>query len=139
MSPPDNERLTRGEVLQKQVGGAELNVASGASLLGLRTGVISKLPANNIGIYAKNRIRFCGVSDDYLVYDEAKDARLGIYYYENGAHPENRELSTTGTIPPCIRSPLKIFRKNCTIPQGVSIPAGSPWLWEEKYGKLPSI
>ena len=87
LSPPDNERLTRGEVLQKQVGGAELNVASGASLLGLRTGVISKLPANNIGIYAKNRIRFCGVSDDYLVYDEAKDARLGIYYYENGAHP----------------------------------------------------
>lgn len=87
LSPPDNERLTRGETLQKRVGGAELNVASGVSLLGLRTGVISKLPANNIGIYAKNRIRFCGVSDDYLVYDTEKDARLGIYYYENGAHP----------------------------------------------------
>lgn len=87
LSPPDNERLTRGETLQKQVGGAELNVASGASLLGLRTGVISKIPDNSIGTYAKNRIRFCGVSDDYLVYDGEKDARLGIYYYENGAHP----------------------------------------------------
>lgn len=29
LSPPNNERLTRGDVLQKQVGGAELNVASG--------------------------------------------------------------------------------------------------------------
>ncbi|MGI6069389.1 MAG: sugar kinase [Blautia sp.] len=87
LSPPDNERLTRGDVLQKQVGGAELNVASGAALLGLRTGIISKLPQNSIGTYAKNRIRFCGVSDDYLVYDDSKDARMGIYFYENGAHP----------------------------------------------------
>lgn len=87
LSPPDNERLTRGETLQKQVGGAELNVASGAALLGLRTGIISKLPDNSIGTFARNRIRFCGVSDDYLVYDDSKDARLGIYFYENGAHP----------------------------------------------------
>ena len=71
----------------KQVGGAELNVVSGASLLGLRTGIISKLPDNALGTYAKNRVRFCGVSDDYLVYDEGPDARLGIYYYEDGAFP----------------------------------------------------
>ena len=44
LSPPSNERLVRGETLQKQVGGAELNVVSGVSLLGLRTGIISKLP-----------------------------------------------------------------------------------------------
>ena len=87
LSPPSNERLVRGETLQKQVGGAELNVVSGVSLLGLRTGIISKLPANDIGTYAKNRIRFCGVSDDYLVYDNSPEARLGIYYYENGAYP----------------------------------------------------
>lgn len=74
-------------MLRKQVGGAELNVVSGVSLLGLRTGIISKLPANDIGVFAKNRIRFCGVSDNYLVYDESPDARLGIYYYENGAYP----------------------------------------------------
>lgn len=87
LSPPDNERIVRGETFQKQVGGAELNVVSGASLLGLRTGIISKLPDNALGVYAKNRVRFCGVSDDYLVYDEDPDARLGIYYYENGAYP----------------------------------------------------
>lgn len=87
LSPLDNERLVKGDLLRKQVGGAELNVASGVSLLGLRTGIISKLPDNDIGTFAKNRIRFCGVSDDYLVFDDSLDARLGIYYYENGAYP----------------------------------------------------
>ena len=41
LSPPVNERLTRGEIFQKQAGGAELNVVSGVSLLGLRTGINS--------------------------------------------------------------------------------------------------
>ena len=87
LSPPVNERLTRGDVFQKQAGGAELNVVSGVSLLGLRTGIISKIPANDLGNFIQNRVRFCGVSDDYLVYDKTKDSRLGIYYYEYGAHP----------------------------------------------------
>ena len=42
LSPPMNEKLVRGETFEKQVGGAELNVLSGASLLGLRAGIISK-------------------------------------------------------------------------------------------------
>lgn len=87
LSPPDNERIVRGETFQKQVVGAELNVASGVSLLGLRSGIISRIPDSSIGMFAKNKIRFCGVSDDYLVYDTGKDARLGVYYYENGAYP----------------------------------------------------
>ena len=87
LSPSLNERIVRGEDFEKRAGGSELNVASGVSLLGLRTGIISKLPANEIGAYIKNRIRFCGVSDDYLFYDDTEDARLGIYYYESGAAP----------------------------------------------------
>ena len=86
LSPPSNERLVRGDIFEKQVGGAELNVLSGVSLLGLRTGMISKLPDNELGAYAKNKIRFYGVSDDFLRYDSGRDARLGVYYYENGAH-----------------------------------------------------
>lgn len=87
LSPIGSERLVRGDLFEKQVGGAELNVASGVSLLGLRTGIISRLPANALGTYAKNRVRFLGVSDDYLVYDDSKDQRLGVYYYESGAYP----------------------------------------------------
>ncbi len=106
LSPAGNERLVRGETFQKQVGGAELNVASGSALLGLRTGIISKLPASDIGRYVTNRVRFNGVSDDYLVYDESKDARLGIYYYEYGAHPRkpnvvyDRKYTTINTVSP---------------------------------------
>ena len=32
LSPPSNERLTRGDTFVKQAGGAEFNVASGVSL-----------------------------------------------------------------------------------------------------------
>ncbi len=87
LSPPTGERLVRGEIFEKKTGGAELNVASGVSLLGLRTGIISKLPFNPIGTYIKNRTRFLGVSDDCLIYDTEPGARLGLYYYESGAHP----------------------------------------------------
>ncbi|MBQ6416132.1 MAG: sugar kinase [Butyrivibrio sp.] len=92
LSPPNYERMTRGDVFDKRAGGSELNVASGVALLGLRTGVISKLPQNALGTFIKNRIRFEGVSDDYLIYDESDDARLGIYYYENGAAPRKPSI-----------------------------------------------
>ncbi|WP_306569312.1 sugar kinase [Faecalispora jeddahensis] len=87
LSPTINERIVDGVVFEKRAGGSELNVSSGLSLLGLRTGIISKLPRSEIGTFIKNRIRFGGVSDDFLLYDESRDARLGVYYYENGAHP----------------------------------------------------
>ena len=102
LSPTDNERLSGGDVLRRQLGGAELNVAAGVSLLGLKTGIISKLPDNAIGSYAKNRIRFCGVSDDYLVYDDSEDARLGIYYYENGALSRSMISTTPSFHPPAV-------------------------------------
>lgn len=87
LSPPTNERLVRGNSFIKQVGGAELNVACGVSLLGLRTGIISKLPDNDLGRFVENSVRFCGVSNDFITFDNSKNARLGIYYYENGAAP----------------------------------------------------
>ena len=92
LSPPDNERITRGSTFSKQAGGAELNSATGAAMLGLRCGIISKLPANDLGMYIKNNVRLSGVSDDYLVYDADSDARLGVYYYENGAYPRKPRM-----------------------------------------------
>lgn len=92
LSPPDNERISRGDTFSKRAGGAELNAITGAAMLGLRCGIISKLPANDLGIFIKNHVRLCGVSDDYLVYDEEKDARLGVYYYENGAYPRKPRI-----------------------------------------------
>ncbi|WP_367924793.1 sugar kinase [uncultured Ruthenibacterium sp.] len=87
LSPPRHARIVDGDVFEKRAGGAELNVASGVALLGLRTGIISRLPQNELGTFIKNRIRFVGVSDDFLSYDDSPSARLGIYYYEMGAAP----------------------------------------------------
>ncbi len=92
LSAPSNERIVRGDTFEKCAGGAELNVVSGISMMGLRTGIISKVPKNDIGTYVKNHLRFCGVSDDCLVYDDSKDARLGIYFYENGAYPRKSSV-----------------------------------------------
>ncbi|MGN0506177.1 MAG: sugar kinase [Lachnospiraceae bacterium] len=87
LSATENERIARGNSFEKCAGGAEFNVVSGMSMLGLRTGIISKVPKNDIGTYIKNHVRFCGVSDDCLIFDDSKEARLGIYFYENGAYP----------------------------------------------------
>lgn len=92
LSPPTNQRIGRCDSFEKHAGGAELNVASGVSLLGLRTGVITQLPHNDIGFFVKNRIRFSGVSDDFIIFDEDPDARLGIYFYENGAYPRKPKV-----------------------------------------------
>lgn len=88
LSPTNGERLIRGDVFQKYIGGAELNVASGAGLLGLRTGMITKLPGNDLGIYAKNTMLSSNVHDTFVTYDTEDDARLGIYYYESGTYPK---------------------------------------------------
>lgn len=92
LSPPDNDRLVRGDTFVKQVGGAELNVAVGVALLGLHTGIISKLPSHDIGSFLKGKIRSYGVSDDYFIYDTSPSARVGIYYYENGAYPRKPKV-----------------------------------------------
>lgn len=92
LSPPNNERLSRGDTFVKQVGGAELNVAVGVALLGLHTGIISKIPEHDMGSFMKSKIRSYGVSDDYFLYDSSPSARVGIYYYENGAYPRKPKV-----------------------------------------------
>lgn len=137
LSPPDNERIVRGDTFQKQVGGAELNVVSGVSLLGLRTGMISMLPDNALGTYAKNRVRFCGVSCDYLIYDKDTDARLGIYYYENGAYPRKPSVVMTESMRPFASFPQMIFRRKCTAQQDASIPQELHWHCQKIPVKMP--
>lgn len=104
LTAPNNERLVRGDVLSKQAGGAELNVIAGSSLLGLHTGMVTKLPDNDIARFIRNQASCLGVSDEFVVYDSSKNARLGVYYYENGAYPRrpnviyDRLNSTINTI-----------------------------------------
>lgn len=87
LSPALKERVAYCETFEKMAGGSELNVAAGISMLGLRTGIITKLPKNDIGKFIKHKIRYTGTSDDYIIYDESDEKRLGVYYYEFGAYP----------------------------------------------------
>lgn len=87
LSPPTNERLYRSNEYKNQIGGAELNVVSALSSLGRRSAIITKLPDNPLGAFVKNSIRSFGVSDDLLIYDTSANARLGLYFSENGAYP----------------------------------------------------
>ncbi len=87
LSPPDKEKISQSEVFEKNCGGSEFNVASGAANLGIRSAVITKLPKNKMGHYICRRIRYGTVSDDYIVWDNSDEKRLGIYYYESGVYP----------------------------------------------------
>ena len=120
LSPSGKERISHSETFEKMAGGSELNVVSGISMLGLRTGMITKLPKSEIGKFIKHKIRFAGTSDDYILYDDSEDKRLGIYYYESGAYPRlpivsyDRKLSSFTTfkadeLPEDIYSSTKIF------------------------------
>ena len=93
LSPMGKERISYSETFEKKAGGSELNVVSGISSLGLRTGIITKLPQNEIGKFIKHEIRFSGTSDDYIVYDNSENKRLGSYYYESGAYPRTHVVS----------------------------------------------
>ncbi len=92
LSPPDKEKISQSETFDKNAGGSELNVVSGAAMLGIRSAIITKLPENKMGHFIRNKIRYGNVSDDYIIYDHSPQKRLGIYYYESGAYPRKSSV-----------------------------------------------
>lgn len=92
LSPPNKEKISQSESFEKNAGGSELNVVSGAAMLGARSAIITKLPKNKMGHFIRNKIRYGNVSDDYLIYDTSPDCRLGIYYYESGVYPRKSSV-----------------------------------------------
>ncbi len=92
LSPPDKEKISQSETFDKNAGGSELNVVSGAAMLGVRSAIITKLPKNKMGHFIRNKIRYGNVSDDYIIYDHSPQKRLGLYYYESGAYPRKSSV-----------------------------------------------
>ncbi|MBR2477155.1 MAG: sugar kinase [Clostridia bacterium] len=87
LSPPDKDKISQSEIFEKNCGGSEFNVASGAANLGIRSAMITKLPKNKLGHFIARRIRYGNVSDDYVIWDDSDSKRLGIYFYESGVYP----------------------------------------------------
>src|SRR5262245_59842952 len=85
LAPPHFQRLEQARTLDVEIGGAELNTASGLVRLGRSAAWVSRLPDNPLGRLVANRVREVGVSDEFVRYDP--DARCGLYFLEFGASP----------------------------------------------------
>ena len=92
LSPPNKEKISQSETFEKNAGGSELNVVSGAAMLGLRSAIVTKIPKNKMGHFIRNKVRYGNVSDDYLIYDLSDSKRLGLYYYESGVYPRKSSV-----------------------------------------------
>ncbi len=104
MSPPDFKRLEQTTTLDLHIGGAELNVAVGASRLGLKCAWVSKLPVNPLGRMIANKARELGVDVSQVIWQNG--GRAGLYFLEFGATPRptsvlyDRANSSFSTIEP---------------------------------------
>ena len=93
LSPPENERLAYSDIFEKRIGGSELNVAAGVSMLGIPSAMISVLPQNEMGRFARRSLKGAGVDDSLVTKDALPTSRLGLYYTEQGSYP--RQTSVT--------------------------------------------
>jgi 2-dehydro-3-deoxygluconokinase len=85
LAPPHFQRLEQTASLDVQVGGGELNVAVGASRLGLKSTWVSRLPKNALGRLTENRVRQAGVDTSHIIWTDS--GRMGLYFVEFGAAP----------------------------------------------------
>jgi 2-dehydro-3-deoxygluconokinase len=90
MSPPDFKRLEQTTTLDLHIGGAELNVAVGASRLGLKCAWVSKLPDNPLGRMIANKGRELGVDISQVIWQN--EGRAGLYFLEFGASPRSSSV-----------------------------------------------
>ena len=134
LSPKENKRIVRSTEFESHVGGAELNVASGVSLLGLHTGIISKLPANAIGELARSKVRYISrtvyvsaVSAMTIWYGITRRMQdLVLIFMRVLPSLENRRWSMTESTVPSPGSRSTSSRRICISLPGVSMYPASP-------------
>ncbi len=85
LSPPNYRRLEQTNLLDVNIGGAEWNVATALSRLGISTAWVSRLTDNPLGWIIRNKAREQGVDTSHIVW--TKSDRVGIYFVEFGASP----------------------------------------------------
>jgi 2-dehydro-3-deoxygluconokinase len=86
LAAPPPQRLEQATALDVQIGGAEANVAAACARLGLRTALLSALPADNV--WADRALRdLAGHGVDCRGVVRPAGARMGLYFLEYGADP----------------------------------------------------
>ncbi|MGI5958874.1 MAG: sugar kinase [Massiliimalia sp.] len=87
LTPPDQQKLAFSDSLLKHAGGAELNVLTGISRLGMKTAMLTKLPDHALSQFIRQQMRAAGVDDSFIAVDRDEQARVGLYFYEQGVLP----------------------------------------------------
>ena len=82
LSPEGFNRFVQADKLNVHYGGSEANVAFSLANYGINTSFVTKLPDNEIGQSAFNKLRQFGVGTSNIINE---GERLGIYYLEKGA------------------------------------------------------
>lgn len=90
LSPPNYRRLEQTNLLDVNVGGAELSVATAISRLGLNVSWVSRLTENALGAMIRNKAREQGVDTSNILW--VKDSRVGLYFLEFGASPRSSRV-----------------------------------------------
>ena len=86
LAPPSPQRLEQATSLDVQIGGAEANVAAACARLGLRTALISAVPAEHA--WGDRTVReMTGHGVDCSGVLRRPGSRLGLYFLEYGAAP----------------------------------------------------
>ena len=82
LSPQSYQRIMQSQVMNVEYAGSEANVAVSLSNYGIETMFVSKLPKNELGKSAVNRLRQFGVDVSHII---RGGERIGIYFVEKGA------------------------------------------------------
>ncbi|MBI4551293.1 MAG: sugar kinase [Candidatus Latescibacteria bacterium] len=90
LSPSRYERLEQATMFDVYAAGSELEVAAGASRLGLRTAWLSKLTDNPLGRKITNKAREHGVDTSGVCW--VRDGRVGFFYVEPGSAPRATQV-----------------------------------------------
>ena len=86
LAAPPPQRLEQASSLDVQIGGAEANVAAACARLGLRTALISALPAEHAwGDRTIRELTGHGIDCSGVLRRPAR--RMGLYFLEYGAAP----------------------------------------------------
>lgn len=80
LSPPRGDRLSRAEILDVTIGGAESNVAVALAALGVPSRWIGAVPGNELGDRVVAELSAVGVDVSYVV--RCDGGRLGLYFVE---------------------------------------------------------
>ena len=90
LTPPNLERLERGNTLVIEVGGSESNVSVGLSRLGLKVAWLSRLANHALGRHITATLSSHVIDTQHVCWSD--EDRLGLYFLEEGRPPRQSSV-----------------------------------------------